>query len=176
MQGAAFKDAFDLRMSFELLEALVRIESRIVIIQTDDESDGDAAFGHAVNESAAELLVPQRPAHSMDHAAAHTPLLGHIPNFLHAHGKHLRISFSVQIELADQLFCQRSASAFGENRYLGADVDARFKGAFRLAVLVDAFIPRPDPGYGVALDQQIGACEACEDIDAALLHLSATRS
>ena len=58
-----------IRMRFELLKSLMRIQARIQIIQTNDEPNGDTAIGHVVNESAAELFVAKRPAHGVNDAA-----------------------------------------------------------------------------------------------------------
>src|SRR5262249_20191349 len=106
MQDSAFQNAPHSWMRFELLEAFMRIDARVEIIQTDHETYRDAAFGHVVNESAPELFVSQRPAHRMDDAASGVLLFGNVPDFFYSDGVYLRIPISIQIEFPDQLFCE----------------------------------------------------------------------
>ena len=47
-------------MLLEALEGHERIEQRVVIVETDDQTQREPAFRHRVDEAAAELLHPQR--------------------------------------------------------------------------------------------------------------------
>ena len=104
----SLKNAPYIRMCFELLEPLVRIEPGIQVIETDDKSYRNPPVCHVVDETAAEFLIAQRPTHGVNHTAAPVLFLGHIPNFFHAGGKDLRVAFFVQVEPLDQLFCERT--------------------------------------------------------------------
>src|SRR6516162_2610360 len=117
MQSAAFKNVLHKRMRLEFLKALMRIESRIEIIQPDDEPDRDTAAGHVV-ESSAEFFVAQRPSHGVNDAAAGAGFFRHVPYFFHADREDLRIAVPVQVELPDQILRQRSARTFGQERSL----------------------------------------------------------
>src|SRR5437867_3717313 len=147
IKRAAFQDRPYIRMRFELLKSVMRIQKRIEIVQSDDESDRDPAIGHVVNKSAPEFLIAKRPAHRMNHTAAGPLLLRNIPDFFHSNRVDLRISIFVEIESLDELLCQRAACALSKNGDLGPDVDTRFEVALFVALLVDAFIARSNAGY-----------------------------
>src|SRR5262245_35439638 len=125
-------------MRFEFLKSSVRIETRIKVIQADDKSDRHTPLGHVVNESAAELFVPEWPAQGVDNTSAGGLLFWHVPHFFNARRVDLRIRILIEVETMSQLFRQRSASAFRQDRDLRANIDARFKVSFGLAGLVDS--------------------------------------
>src|SRR5947207_3158422 len=113
-------------MGLELLKALMGINPRIQVVESDDEADGNPAVRHVVNESAAKLLVPQRPSHGMNDAAADRFLAGYIPNLFHPCRINLGILAGGKIEFLGELLCQRAASTFRQNRHLRANIDTRF--------------------------------------------------
>ena len=60
----AFQQLRHERMLLEPIERHVRVEQRVLVVEPDDETDGQLSIGHRVDEAAAELLVPQRIAHA----------------------------------------------------------------------------------------------------------------
>src|SRR6266516_8111672 len=102
-------------MGLELLKSLMRVQPGIEIIQSNDESDRDAAIGHVVNEPAAKLFIAQRPTHRMNDAASGLLFLGDVPDFFHSSGVDLWISVAIEIECLDDLLCQRTARALRKN-------------------------------------------------------------
>src|SRR5690349_21850669 len=60
-KGAAFQDPFHKWMRFEFLEGFMRIEERIVIIESDDHSQRHAIVPQAVNPSAAVEIRTEWP-------------------------------------------------------------------------------------------------------------------
>src|SRR5215510_1175273 len=67
-QSPTFENAAYIRVCFEFLKPLMGIESRIEIVQTNNESNRYKAFRHVVNESTAKLFVAQWPAHCVNDA------------------------------------------------------------------------------------------------------------
>src|SRR5215813_3147177 len=141
MQSAAFENGLDIRMRLEFLKPLMRIETRIEIIQPNDEPDRDPAAGHVVDETSAELFIAQRPSHRVNDPAAGACLFRHVPYFFYTDCEDLRIAVPVQVELPDQMFRQRSARTFGQYGDFCANVGPGFEVGFRFSVLVDAFVP-----------------------------------
>src|SRR6266850_477197 len=127
-------------MSLEFLKSLVRVQTGIEVIETNDETDGNTAIRHVVDESAAELFGTQRPAHRVNDAPSGFLFLRDVPDFLHPDGVDLRIAVLVELELPNELFGKRAAGAFGKNRDLCPNVDARFEVAFVIALFVDSFV------------------------------------
>ncbi len=76
---AALEDAADERMPLEMLERRVRIEQRILVVETDDEADRDAAVAHRIQPAAAELFLTQRIAERVDDGAGLQPILRECP-------------------------------------------------------------------------------------------------
>src|SRR5215831_16694431 len=157
MQSAAFEDAPYIAMRLEFLKALMRIETRIEIIQPNDQPDRDTATGHVVNESSAELFIAQRPSHGVNDAAASAGFFRHVPYFLHADREDLRIAVPVQVELPDQMFRQRSARTFCQYCDFCANVAPGFEVGFRFSVPVDALVARSHTHDRIVFDQEIGA-------------------
>src|SRR5262249_45751901 len=173
MQSAAFKNALDIRMRLEFLKALMRVETRIEIIQPNDEPDRDPATGHVVDETSAELFIAQRPSHSVNDSAAGAGLFRHVPYFFHTDREDLRIAVPVQVELPDQMFRQRSARAFGQYRDFCANVGPGFEVGLRFSGLVNAFVARSHTNDRIVFDQEFGARKSGKDVDTALLNLFA---
>ena len=67
------------RVTLEMLERRVRIEQRILVLETDDEADRDAAVAHRVEPAAAELFLTQRIAERVDHRARLQAILRECP-------------------------------------------------------------------------------------------------
>src|SRR5947209_14946080 len=93
-------------MQFVSLKFVMRIERRIFIIESDDEADVNDAILHAVNETAAECIGVERPAHRVNHCAGGESIFRKLPQLLHADGIDLRIFSGVEIEKSGELLCQ----------------------------------------------------------------------
>src|SRR5215468_11393500 len=157
MQSAAFENALDIRMRLEFLKPLMWIETRIEVIQPNDEPDRDPAAGHVVDETSAELFIAQRPSHSVNDSAAGAGLFRHVPYFFHTDCEDLRIAVPVQVELPDQLFRQRSSRAFCQYCDFCANVGPGFEVGLWLSVLVNAFVPCSYTNDRVVFAEQAGA-------------------
>src|SRR6185295_20097569 len=84
MYSAAGEQVANKRMVLEFLKSLVRIRFRIVIIETDDQTDGHLPIGHVVDKPSAEFVVLNRPSQCVDHPAAGISFAGDIPNFFYS--------------------------------------------------------------------------------------------
>ena len=155
-------------MELEPLQLVVRIERRVLVVETDHESDVDDAVLHPVDEGAAERVHVQREAHRVDHGAGGEAIVGELPQLLHADRVDLRILSGVQIEDAGELLGQRAARTFGEDGDLRAHVDARLEVRLRLAVLVDALVAGAHADDASVLDEHARGRELGEEIDAHL--------
>src|SRR5215475_13730694 len=101
-------------MSLELLKSFVLIEPGVEIVQANNQSYRDAPIRHVVDESAPELLVPERPSHRVNDTTAGLLLIRDFPDFLDTDGVDLRIPVGIQIELTNELLGQRSTGPFGK--------------------------------------------------------------
>src|SRR5688572_12841565 len=111
-------------MCLEQLKSLVRVKTRVTIVQTYYQANRDPALGHVVNESTAELFVSKRPPHCVNHAPAGLLLFRDVPDFLYPDRIHLRIPTTIKVELLNELFGQRSAGSFRKNGQLRAYIDS----------------------------------------------------
>ena len=93
----------------------------------------------------------------------------HIPQFLDADAVDLRIQ-AVELQLADEIFCERAAGAFGEHSDFGAKLVAGREVIFRFAVLIHAFVFGEDARDSVFFVEKFAACELREKIHAFLFH------
>ena len=165
---AAAQDLLDGRMQLEALQLVVRIERRVLVVETDHEADVDDAVFHPVDEGAAERVHVQRIAERVDHVAGRMAIFGKLPELLHAERIDLRILARVQIEDARQLLHARAARTLGEDRHLRAHVDARLEVRLRLSELVDAFVAGADADDAAVFDEDARGRELGEEIDAHL--------
>ena len=153
-------------MAFDVLEGHVRIEHRVAIVEPGDQPERDDIVGQRVHEGAAELLGLQRVAHRVDDPPRRGPARRHLPQLFDPDGIHLRAASLVETKLAHERFRQVAAHAVGEDRHLGADVDAGREGRFLLPVLVDAPIAGADADDGVTLEEHLGRGKTGEHVDA----------
>src|SRR5205814_3928281 len=79
---AALENPADRGMQLETLELVMRIERRVLVIETDDQADVDDAVAHAVDERAAERVEIERPAHRVNHGAGGEAIVGKLPQLL----------------------------------------------------------------------------------------------
>src|SRR5688572_5727863 len=128
--------------------------------------------GQRVNESAAELLLPQRIAERVHHRARREPSRRNVPELLQAERELLRLPLLAQRQATQELFCQVAADTVAEDRHLRQDVDARFEGRFLLAMLADAAIARAHANHARAIHQDVLRRESGEQVDAFRLDLS----
>ncbi len=149
----ALQDLLNLRMELQALQLVVRVERRVLVVETDHQSDVDDAVLHAVDEGAAERVHVQRKAQRVDHAPGGVAVVRKLPELLHADRVHLRVLARVQVEHLRELFRQRPARPLGQDGHLRADVDARLEVRLRLAVLVDAFVARAHADDAAVLDE-----------------------
>src|SRR3954466_9075505 len=82
---AAFEQRPNRRMHLVALELVMRIERRVLVIETDHETDVDEAVLHAVDEAAAERIAVEWPSERVDDAAGFESIVGKLPQLLHAH-------------------------------------------------------------------------------------------
>src|SRR5215475_4305940 len=160
-------------MSLELLKSFVLIEPGVEIVQANNQSYRDTPIRHVVDESAAELLVPQRPSHRVNDTTAGLLLIRDIPDFLDADGVDLRIPIGIQIELTNELLGQRSTGPLGQYGYPDADIDTGLKVRFGFSGFVRALVAGSNADNNIVFNQEIGARKAGEDVDAAFFDLFA---
>src|SRR5260370_5488888 len=139
-------------MQFISLKFVVRVERRIAIVETDDEADVDNEIMHAVDESTAEGLGGERPPERVNDRAGCEAIIRKLPELLHAERVNLRIFSIVKIEHARQLFAQRAAWTFRDDRDLRADIDARLIVRLSLTEFVDSFVADASPPHPSPLD------------------------
>src|SRR6188768_2189347 len=142
-QVTVCEDAADERVTLEMLKGGVRIEQRILVFETDHETDRDASVGHRVEPAAAKLLFTQRVAERVDDGARLQPILRDVPQFFDANRKLRRLAGDADLQLVIELLGEMAANAVGEDGDLGVNIGTWLEGTLRLAVLADAAIARP---------------------------------
>ena len=127
-------------MGFEALELFKRRQIRILIIQTDHETDGDFVVVEMVNKRAAVGFAVQRPARAVHHQAGLMFFRRHFPNLFDAQAVSLRLAVLVELETFDDLFGKRTAATFGKQGLLRPKLHAGLETVGRLAVFTHAHI------------------------------------
>ena len=105
-------------MGFETLKLFKRRQIRVLIVQTDHETDGDFVVVEMVNKRAAVGFAVQRPARAVHHQAGLMFFRRHFPNFFNAQAVSLRLAVLVEIEAFDDLLGKRTSAAFGKQGLL----------------------------------------------------------
>ena len=120
-------------MRLELLEGLVRIETRIVVFEAGDQAERDAILAQAVDPAAAVHAGIERPAQRVRHEARHDAARRNFPQFLDADAVDLRIE-AVEFFARDEVLGERAARAFGQHGDFGAQLVAGREVSLGLAV------------------------------------------
>src|SRR5580704_18706679 len=163
---AARKRVADQRMGLEALEFLEWRQIRILVIEMNDEADGNQIIVEVIKERAAAGTVAERPAHRMLDQAAAMLLRRDLPQFLQADAELLRLPVLRQRETLDQNLGQAAARAFGEQSVFAAQFHAAGEACIVVPVLADAHVASGDAGDGTVLEQHFGGGKAGIDLDA----------
>ena len=113
----------------------MRIEQRIVVFESHDQADRDAAVAHGIQPAAAEFLLAQRIAQRVNDGARLQAILRDVPEFLDADRVLRRPGGAANLQVAMELLGQVAADTVSKDRDLGVNVGAGLERAFRLAVL-----------------------------------------
>src|SRR4051812_23247920 len=107
-------------MLLEALQNFLRIDTRVGIVESGDEAEGDDVVASAVNPCATVFAVGEGPAEGVNDFAGSNASAGNFPEFLHTDTVGLRVLAFLEIEALDELLGAGSTSAFRENHHLGA--------------------------------------------------------
>src|SRR6185295_4629430 len=163
-------------MSLELLKLVMRIDSRVAIIEPHRKSDVDDAIAHAVDPRSAKRVRIERPAHRVNHRAGREPFIGHFPELFDSNRVNLRIAVAVELETRDQLLREGAANALAQHCNFRNDVNARFEIRFLVAVLVDPFVAGANPDDRLAVIKHFRAGKFGKDVYAGRFALLAKPS
>ena len=151
---AAGEELADHGMGLELLEEVVHREGRVMVLEPDDQADGQPVLAHRVDEAAAGLTVlarpAKRPAERVDHAVERARDL---PHLLHAEAPDLRVH-GAEAELLGERPCQMPLCPLAQHRGPGPDLDPRLVRGGRLPIAVEALVAGHDAADGAAVDEQ----------------------
>lgn len=102
---AAFQVLGDLRMVFESLEFLVRVDVRVLVVQTHDHPDEHIVRLHMVEERPAEDVAGERllqwEAEGVLDESGLEVLLWHLPDLFDAQAIGLLVLAFAQLKIAD---------------------------------------------------------------------------
>ncbi len=170
---AALEEPGDARMLLPAHEESVRIETRVALVEADDEADRELVGRDAVDERAAVALEPERMPRGVEHLAEGfaAARFRDLPELLDAGAVALRIAALLQAERADELLRQVPARALPEDGHVREDPHARLKRCFARAVLADPAVARLDAANARTLEDRRCTGEAGVDLDPELLGL-----
>src|SRR5262245_8217058 len=153
-------------MLLEPVERHVRVEQRIVVVETNHESDRQLTVGHRIDEPASELVKLQRVAHRVrDRPGCDAPGRN-LPQLLQSDGKLLRLTMSAKLQTTEEFLRQVAAHAIAEDGDLRLNVNSGFEGALVFTVTTDTTVARPHADYTSAVHQHVLTGEARENVDA----------
>ena len=129
-------------------------EGRVMVLEPDDQADGQPVLAHRVDEAAAGLTVlarpAKRPAERVDHAVERARDL---PHLLHAEAPDLRVH-GAEAELLGERPCQMPLCPLAQHRGPGPDLDSRLVRGGRLPIAVEALVAGHDAADRAAVDEQ----------------------
>src|SRR5690606_11398466 len=137
---SAFEQRANRRVMLELLEHFERLEFRMRVIQPDHEADIHAIIVKVVQEAAAISIVVQWPADAVLYGAGRDATGWQLPEFLESESVGLRRRMTVQFELSNQLFRDRTAATFRQYRQPGMNVDTGRIVRSMAAVVLDTHV------------------------------------
>ena len=94
---------------------------------------------HAIDPTSAVFARIERPAQHVRNVAGGDATRLHVPQFLDTDGIDLRVQ-AVEMEVIDEIFSQRAARAFCENRNFGVQLVARCEILFWFPAFVEALV------------------------------------
>ena len=94
------------------------------------------------------------------------PPLGYFPQLLDTDRIKLRQLALIELQPVDKCLREIASDAVGQDRDLGANVDAWLERRLVLAVPADPAVACPNPDDAIAVVQQLGRGEPREDVDA----------
>ena len=137
---AAFKDGFVEGVMFKLLELAVRGEPRVWIVEADNEAERDKVGPEVVEPAAAIGRGWKRVAHCVNYFTFAEVFRRHLPDFFEAEAIGLRLRVSPQVKFLDDLLCETTVAAFGEESNAGVKFHSSLEGGFGLAIAAKAEI------------------------------------
>mmetsp|Transcript_16714 Transcript_16714/g.25765 ORF Transcript_16714/g.25765 Transcript_16714/m.25765 type:complete len:255 (-) Transcript_16714:314-1078(-) len=149
----AFEDLGQLGMGLQALELLIRVEIRVLVVQTDDESEVNEIGLGVIHETSGVHILAQRPADSMldEPRLEMRVVIGNLPHLLQPDSVVLDARrFVGQSELVLELLREGSSGTFSENGLFSKDINSRFERVLHLTIFVDTHISRPDTDHGLA--------------------------
>src|SRR3989442_1315527 len=158
-------------MRFEALKFVMRIYSRIAIIQTHGKPDVYNPVAHSINPGAAKGMRIERPAHRVNNRARFKAVIGHLPELLDPDRVNLWITIAVELQAFDHLLCKRTANSLAKHSDFCGNIDSGLEIRLGLARLVDALVARPDAGHGIAIVEHLRAGKFGEDINSSFFAL-----
>src|SRR5580700_5222828 len=142
---ASLEQRLDAAVMLELLERLERRQTRVLVIQADDEAHVDAIVVEMVDEAAAIGARVERPAEAVLNESGLRASGRQLPQLLHAEPVRLWARARIQCEAADQLLREAAAGALGDHRRARANIGSRCVVRSGLAVLLQPHVAQPDP-------------------------------
>lgn len=151
---AALENILEQGMRLELLKLAVRREPGVLVVEGNDEAEGNKVLAEVVHEGAAIDVCRQRVAHGVDDQALFEFGGVDLPHLLDAQAVRLVLAVLAQGKLVGDLLGQAAVGALAEHGDAGVKLHAALKRVLGLAA----------PGYAQvvgrhALDRAVGAVE-----------------
>src|SRR5947209_10920779 len=141
-------------MLLKILQDVMRIETRIGIIEASHKAHGNNVVFRTVDPRTAIFFCRKRPAHGVDNLAFADAPRRNFPELLYSDAIYLRVTVLIEVEPPYKLLGQRAARALGKNRDLGFQFVTGLEIRFLLVVLVYALIVGADSHDPVLVKEQ----------------------
>jgi len=122
--AATLQQPLNLGVRFPLLEGFVGLVQRVGVVQAGNVAQRHPVVIQVIQKGAAVGVGVGRPADAVEDGSRFGAARGQLPQLLDAYRVALRVAVGGQIKALDQLLGQMTASALGQHRDLGLDVDA----------------------------------------------------
>lgn len=127
-------------MVLPALELLVGVEVRVLVVETDDETQAEHVLAHVVDKRSSVGGVVNGPAHGVDNGSRLGLFGVNLPDFLDSNTVGLGVALVTKVKLAEKLLGQRSVASFGKEGDLGVELHAALELFLGLEILVQSDI------------------------------------
>ena len=150
------------------LEFPVGTEIWVLVVESNDEPEGDKTICHVVDPSTAVGLIAKGPTDGMDDLARLMFTGIDAPDFLETKSIRLGVTAVAQIEASDDFFGERAVCAFREKSDTSTELHAGLKGVLHATLTIETDLIGADTkdARETRSVDETSACKARIDLDA----------
>src|SRR5262245_9528605 len=108
----------------------------------------------------------ERKSQRVNHGTGSKTIVWNFPELFDANGVDLGVSFLIQFEALNHLFCERPSDSFTQHRNFRCNIDAWFEIRFGFSSLINALVASTNTNNRVSIVQHLGTRKLRKDVNA----------